>query len=53
MRLPLPGSPSSSWDAYAAHLSALRKHPSMKVVVAFWLFGRLTFLARRIHFRDS
>lgn len=39
MRLPLPGSPSSSWGAYTARLNALRHHPNMKVVVAFWLFG--------------
>ncbi|KAF1733828.1 Protein BTN1 [Beauveria bassiana] len=39
MRLPLPGSPSSSWDAYAARLNALWHHRNMKVVAAFWLFG--------------
>ncbi|KAJ6786240.1 hypothetical protein PWT90_04912 [Aphanocladium album] len=39
MRFPLPGTPSSSWDAYAARLQALWHHPKMKVVTAFWLFG--------------
>ncbi|TQW05629.1 CLN3 protein [Cordyceps javanica] len=41
MRLPLPGTPSSSWDAYSARLNAICNHPNMKVVVAFWLLGAL------------
>lgn len=40
MRLPLPGAPSSSLDAYSARARALVQHPNMKVIVAFWLFGK-------------
>lgn len=39
--LPMPGSPSSSWAVYKARIAAVLGHKDMKVIVAFWLFGRL------------
>ncbi|KAL1901632.1 battenin CLN3 protein [Ceratocystis pirilliformis] len=38
-RLPLPGSPSSSWAIYRARTSTLLSSPQTSVLVAFWLFG--------------
>ncbi|KAG5927057.1 battenin CLN3 protein [Claviceps africana] len=38
-RLPLPGTPASSWAAYRARTAALLRHPDTKVMTAFWLFG--------------
>ncbi|KAI6781450.1 uncharacterized protein J7T54_001412 [Emericellopsis cladophorae] len=35
----MPGAPSSSWGLYTARIQSLLRHPDMKVVVAFWLFG--------------
>lgn len=40
-RLPLPGSPEASIGAYTSRISALLKRADVKVVVAFWLFGKL------------
>ncbi|KAM0512898.1 hypothetical protein ACHAPE_008401 [Trichoderma viride] len=37
--LPMPGSPSSSWAIYGSRFTNLVKHPSTRVVVAFWLLG--------------
>lgn len=37
--LPMPGSPSSSWAVYGSRVTNLVKHPSTRVVVAFWLLG--------------
>ncbi|KAG5942906.1 battenin CLN3 protein [Claviceps sorghi] len=38
-RLPLPGTPGSSWAAYRVRIGALLQHPDTKVMTAFWLFG--------------
>lgn len=36
--LPMPGSPSFR-AVCAARISSVFRHPDMKVIVAFWLFG--------------
>ncbi|KAL2889248.1 Protein BTN1 [Ceratocystis lukuohia] len=38
-RLPLPGSPSSSWAIYRTRISTLLSSPQASVLVAFWLLG--------------
>ncbi|RDW75738.1 hypothetical protein BP5796_06559 [Coleophoma crateriformis] len=38
-RLPLPGSPGSSWAMYQARFKALFQGADASVLVAFWLFG--------------
>lgn len=43
--LPLPGAASSSWALYASRVNAIFRHPDMKVIVAFWLFGALPDLS--------
>ncbi|KAG5990195.1 battenin CLN3 protein [Claviceps pusilla] len=37
-RLPLPGTPASSWAAYRARIADLLQHHDTKVITAFWLF---------------
>ncbi|KAI4201698.1 MAG: hypothetical protein LQ350_003052 [Teloschistes chrysophthalmus] len=37
--LPLPGSPSSSWEMFTARLKAAFNGPNLRVCTAFWLFG--------------
>jgi hypothetical protein len=39
--LPIPGTPSSSWQLYTARIDAIFRHPDMRVVIAFWLLGPL------------
>ncbi|KAG5978123.1 battenin CLN3 protein [Claviceps digitariae] len=38
-RLPLPGTPASSWAAYRARIAGLLQHHDTKVITAFWLLG--------------
>ncbi|KAL8666383.1 MAG: hypothetical protein Q9202_001406 [Teloschistes flavicans] len=37
--LPLPGSPASSWEMFAARFKAAFHGPNVRVCTAFWLFG--------------
>ncbi|KAL5614430.1 hypothetical protein BROUX41_004535 [Berkeleyomyces rouxiae] len=38
-RLPLPGSPSSSWAVYKARVRAALSTPETSMILAFWLLG--------------